>query len=256
MPQKDATVRAAERISYLLRAKGIKPRQRHIAGVAVHYAFGAIAGAAYGFTAEKYPTIAIASGLPFGAGVWLLAEELALPATGLSEMPNKYPLRDHFNALATHLVFGSTTEIVRRWAREGFRFDDRVNNSDTTLPIGERSMTEQKTPHTQTQQNTKPEQSDLEADQAGSNTEEDEEIYARMEGAETGSDRSPRKLQTGGSARNTEPETSAHEGSVSTRTPKRPVQGITSHSAEEESERQEKVVNDRPDARAGVNRSQ
>jgi hypothetical protein len=27
------------------------------------------------------------------------------------------------------------------------------------------------------------------------------------------------------------------------------VQGITSHSAEEESERQEKVVNDRPDAR-------
>ncbi len=114
-------------------------------------------------------------------------------------------------------------------------------------------MTKQKTPHTQTQQNAKPEQSDFEADQTGLNTED--EIHAHREGAETGSDRSPRKVQQDAPARNTEPETSGHEGSVTTRTPKRPVQGITAHSAEEESERQEKVVKDRPDARAGVNRS-
>ena len=117
LPQKDATVRAAERISYFLRGKGIKPRYQHVAGVSVHYAFGAMAGAAYGLAAEKYPTIVTASGLPFGAAVWLLAEELALPATRLSDMPGKYPLRDHFNALTAHLLFGSTTEVLRRWTR-------------------------------------------------------------------------------------------------------------------------------------------
>ena len=113
-------------------------------------------------------------------------------------------------------------------------------------------MAEQKTPHTQTEQNTKPERSDSDVDETRS---ADDQIYANMEGAETGTNRSPRKIQTNGVSRKIEPETTAHEGSVSTRTPKRPVQGITSHSAEEESARQEKVVNDRPDARAGLNQS-
>lgn len=114
-------------------------------------------------------------------------------------------------------------------------------------------MTKQKTPHTQTQQNMKPEQTDSEPDQNAQNT--DDQNYAETPGAETATNRSPRMVQTDAPSRNTEPETSAHEGSVSTRTPKRPVQGVTSHSAVEESERQERVVTDRPDARAGLNRS-
>jgi hypothetical protein len=113
-------------------------------------------------------------------------------------------------------------------------------------------MTRQKSPHTQTQQNRSPEDTDRNIDQEISGNDEE---YGRMEGAETGSNRSPRKLHTGGASRKTEPETEAHEGSVSTRTPKRPAQGVTSRSAQEESARQEKVVNARSDARAGVNRS-
>lgn len=117
-------------------------------------------------------------------------------------------------------------------------------------------MTVQKTPHTQTQQNLKPEQSDLEPGQqeyeAGIGA--DEELYRRMEGAETGEDRSPRKIQARSEQHRTEPETEAHEGSTASRIPKRPSQGITSH-AEEEGSRQEKVVEKRPDAKAGVNHS-
>jgi hypothetical protein len=120
---------------------------------------------------------------------------------------------------------------------------------------GETSMTKQKTPHTQTQQDTTPEQTDLDNDQRGFEAEADDQIYENMEGAETGEERSPRKLHTGGPQHRTEPEQVAHEGSVHTRTPKRPSQGITAHSAEEESARQEKVVNARPDAKAGVNHS-
>jgi hypothetical protein len=119
-------------------------------------------------------------------------------------------------------------------------------------------MAIQKSPHTQTQQNTVPEQTDLEANEqeyeADSPTEQ--ELYEHMEGAETGMERNPREVEARSSIHNrTEPEVQAHEGTLSTRTPKRPVQGITSHSAAEESARQEKVVNDRPDAQAGVNRS-
>jgi hypothetical protein len=116
-------------------------------------------------------------------------------------------------------------------------------------------MAIQKTPHTQTQQDTAPEQSDLDNDGRGFDQEAQEPIYEQMEDAQTGADRTPRKMQTRAPHHRTEPEEVAHEGSVQTRTPKKPAQGITSRSAEEESERQEKVVNERPDAQAGVNHS-
>jgi hypothetical protein len=118
LPQRDATVRAAEAVSYLVRATGIRAKHRHMAGLAVHYAFGALSGAAYGVAAERYRKITVGSGLPFGMAVWLFAEEMALPVAGLSDTPDKYPLRDHFNALTAHLVFGLTTELTRRSARE------------------------------------------------------------------------------------------------------------------------------------------
>ena len=114
-------------------------------------------------------------------------------------------------------------------------------------------MTKQKTPHTQTQQNTTPEQSDIDPNEPELSM--DELTGQNFEGAETGQDRAPRKVQTRSSRKSVESPTVAYEGTVKTRTPKGNVQGITSHSATEESERQEKVVRDRPDAQAGVNHS-
>jgi hypothetical protein len=118
-------------------------------------------------------------------------------------------------------------------------------------------MAKETTPHNQSQQNATPEQADLERDQREyeSGTGGDDQLYRNMDGAETGENRAPRKVQTRAVKHKTEPETEAHEGSVTTRTPKRPSQGISSHSADEESSRQQKVVNERPDAQAGVNHS-
>lgn len=115
-------------------------------------------------------------------------------------------------------------------------------------------MTKQKTPHTQTQQDVKPEQTDLEPGQEEFEVDPNDHLYDRMEGAETGDNRTPRKVQTRNLRHKTEPETAAFEGSIDTRTPKRPAQGITPVPAEEE-KRQRKVVNERPDAQAGVNHS-
>jgi hypothetical protein len=112
-------------------------------------------------------------------------------------------------------------------------------------------MTKQKSPHTQTQQNVYPEQDDFEPGQTGI----DEQLYRRTEGAETGTNRSPREVESRTNRHKTEAPDATYEGGVTTRTPKRARQGITSHSAREESKRQEEVVKDRSDAQAGVNRS-
>lgn len=115
-------------------------------------------------------------------------------------------------------------------------------------------MTKQKSPHTNTQQDTEPEQTDLGAGEEVYEADADEELYSRMEGAETGMNRSPREVQTRTLRHRTEPEVEAHEGPLSTRVPKRPAQGITSRE-DDEAKRQKKVVKRRPDAQAGVNHS-
>ena len=115
-------------------------------------------------------------------------------------------------------------------------------------------MTKQKSPHIQSEQNTVPEQTDLETAQSDLGNEAEERAYEHMEGAESGRNRSPRRLPRSAQQHNTQSETVAHEGSVKTRTPKRLAQGITDRPSEE-AERQRKVVNERPDAQAGVNHS-
>ena len=118
-------------------------------------------------------------------------------------------------------------------------------------------MAMQKSPHPNTQQNTKPEQSDLDVDEQEyeADSSADQELYDRSEGAETGMNRNPREIETRSQRHQIEPEKEAHEGRLSTRTPNQRSQGITARTAEQESMRQEKVVKDRPDAQAGVNRT-
>jgi putative membrane protein len=54
------------------------------------------------------------AGIPFGAAVWLVADEVGVPAAGLANGPAEYPLSTHASALAAHVVYGATTELVRR----------------------------------------------------------------------------------------------------------------------------------------------
>lgn len=118
-------------------------------------------------------------------------------------------------------------------------------------------MAHSTTPHTESQQNRKMDRTDLEPDQLEqtAGTGADAELYRNNEGAQTGTNRGPQNFPDNATNLNTEPAVAAYEGSVSTRTPGGAVQGITAHSSEEESRRQQKVVKDRPDAEAGVNHS-
>ncbi len=52
--------------------------------------------------------------MPFGAAVWLVADDAVVPALGFSKAVTEYPLSTHAYALSSHLVYGLTTDVVRR----------------------------------------------------------------------------------------------------------------------------------------------
>ncbi|MCA1601974.1 MAG: DUF1440 domain-containing protein [Acidobacteria bacterium] len=115
--QEPATVKAAEAISEGVFGHELTKSEKEIAGPAVHYAFGTSVGGLYGAVAEVMPEVKVGAGLPFGAVFWLVADETAVPLLGLSKSPTEYPPSTHVYALASHFVYGLTTEVVRRAVR-------------------------------------------------------------------------------------------------------------------------------------------
>jgi putative membrane protein len=116
--QDDATVETAKIISRNVLGHELQESEKESAGAAVHYAFGTATGGLYGALAEVTPQVTTAAGLPFGAGFWLLADEISVPLLGLSKGPTEYPVSTHVYALASHLVYGVTAELSRRAVRQ------------------------------------------------------------------------------------------------------------------------------------------
>jgi len=116
--QDDATVETAKAISEKVFGHELQESEKHPAGAAVHYAFGTLSGGLYGVLAEVTPQVTTAAGLPFGAGFWLLADEISVPLLGLAKGPTEYPVSTHVYALASHLVYGMTAELGRRAVRQ------------------------------------------------------------------------------------------------------------------------------------------
>ena len=114
----NAAIRTAVVVSERLFGLELTDREKkEMAGAVVHYAFGVATGGLYGAIAELKPATTTGAGLPFGAAVWLIADEIIVPALGLSKLPAEYPLPTHAYSIASHLVYGLTTEIVRREVR-------------------------------------------------------------------------------------------------------------------------------------------
>lgn len=75
----------------------------------VHYAFGALWGGLYGLARETIPGAKTpASGLVFGSAVWILGDQIVVPAFRLAGGPSDYPLKTHAYGLAAHLVYGAS----------------------------------------------------------------------------------------------------------------------------------------------------
>ncbi len=115
-----ANVKTAEAISENVFDHRLKKSEKEPAGEAVHYAMGAGSGLIYGIASEIAPMTTVGLGLPFGAAVWLVADDVIVPALGLAKPATEYPLSTHAYALVSHLVYGLTTDLVRRAVRDLF----------------------------------------------------------------------------------------------------------------------------------------
>lgn len=110
---RDAAERVAAGAAEALAGRELTRREQDAGGTLVHYLYGTATGAAYGLAAELAPPAAAGYGLPFGAAVWLGADELVVPALGLSKPAGDYPPSVHAYSFVSHLVYGLTTELVR-----------------------------------------------------------------------------------------------------------------------------------------------
>src|SRR5262245_52067631 len=112
-----ANVKAANLLAEKVTGRKLPPTYKPLGGEAVHYGMGASSAAVYGVLAEVAPVVTIGDGAVFGTSVWLLADELAVPAAGLSKPAREIPITTHIYALASHLVYGWITEAVRQAIR-------------------------------------------------------------------------------------------------------------------------------------------
>ena len=113
-PAEPATEKAADGIAKTVTGKELAVGDKPLAGQSIHYALGIGLGIAYGIAAEFQPKVTAGLGTAFGLTTATLLDEAAVPAVGLGQAPWKAGLTSNLYAYASHLVFGSATELVRR----------------------------------------------------------------------------------------------------------------------------------------------
>lgn len=82
------------------------------AGLAVHYGIGATPAALYGVLPGSGERFRPGRGLLLGLVLWLVQDEAANAALGLSGDPRDYPWQDHARGLAAHLAYGVTVDAA------------------------------------------------------------------------------------------------------------------------------------------------
>jgi uncharacterized membrane protein YagU involved in acid resistance len=114
----DATMKAADAITAAATGgRHLTYEQEQKGGPIVHYAFGALVGGVYGALAEYSPLVRSGFGTNFGTVLFAGADLLAVPTLHLSQPLSEQSTASLATPLAAHLVYGATTELVRRIIR-------------------------------------------------------------------------------------------------------------------------------------------
>ena len=110
----DATIKMASAITEIIFDHKLTKKEKKVAGPVVHYMFAAVMGAIYGTAVAAFPSSKAGFGTAFGTGLFIGADEIAVPALGMADGPGGVPLSKHFYGWVSHLVYGVSTEAVRR----------------------------------------------------------------------------------------------------------------------------------------------
>lgn len=114
-PKQDATMKAADAlVSTATGGRHLSIEEQEKAGPVVHYGFGALMGAVYGGLAEFLPSARTGFGTAYGGALFAGADLIAVPGFHLSPPLSETRPKMLANPLAAHLVYGATTELLRR----------------------------------------------------------------------------------------------------------------------------------------------
>ena len=116
-PKEDATMKAADALSEIATGEHLSQPQKEKGGPIVHYAFGALTGGIYGGLAEYSSTVRSGFGTSFGGVLFSAADLLAVPAFNLAPWPGEQPASAQATPFAAHILYGVTTEMIRRVVR-------------------------------------------------------------------------------------------------------------------------------------------
>jgi putative membrane protein len=94
------------------------PASVEAAGQGLHWGFGTMLGGAYGVAAELTPKVTSWQGSVFGLTVNRIAHEGLLPRMNLVEPVPLQPAQERVSEWVSHVVYGVTTELVRRAVRK------------------------------------------------------------------------------------------------------------------------------------------
>ncbi len=114
----DATMKAADAIAAKIHGgQHLTHEQRAEDGPKVHYAFAALAGGIYGGLAEYSSLVRSGFGTTYGSALFVGGDLVAVPALGFSKPISEYPAASYAGPFTSHLVYGATTELIRRIVR-------------------------------------------------------------------------------------------------------------------------------------------
>lgn len=117
-PKIDATMKTADAlINVATGGRHLSLEEKQKGGPIVHYAFGALMGGVYGGFAEYSSVARSGFGTTFGGVLFAGADLIAVPALHFSGAPTDSPVDSYATPFAAHLVYGATTELVRRFVR-------------------------------------------------------------------------------------------------------------------------------------------
>lgn len=102
---------AAEKAAGLA-GRELPKKQRQSYGTGIHWALGAGAGALYGALRQRTSWGPLGFGALYGVLFWLIVDEGANTALGLTPPPQEFPWETHARGLAGHLLYGVTAEAT------------------------------------------------------------------------------------------------------------------------------------------------
>ncbi len=108
----------ADRVSRMDDGTGLKKEEKKPMEQKIHWAFGLMTGALYGLSVERNPAAASGFGSLMGTALYGGTHGSVLPAFAMEPWPTENRPEFVINEFIGHLVYGVTTEIVRRQARK------------------------------------------------------------------------------------------------------------------------------------------